>query len=167
MATGRGAPLFLDESPRDSRPHEEPATEGEPGRERGLSQFGAVPAALVTGLLVGLITVGLVWASLRLCELVRGTSSCGNPGFLLLVAVLVAAGLVGGSLLRVFGVAEGGSTSFLAMGLVAVALMLVLGDHLFAWWMILAVPVVAMVAYLLAQRLTTATVEPSGSEMHR
>ena len=151
----------------DTEPETVSDEEPEPRRRPALPQLGAVPAALVTGLLVGVITVGLVWASLRLCELVRGTSSCGDAGFLLLVAVLVAAGLVGGLLLRALGVAEGGSISFLAMSLVAVALMLVLGDQLFAWWMILAVPAVAMAGYVLAQRITTAVVEPAGPEMHR
>jgi hypothetical protein len=121
----------------------------------------------VTGLLVGVITVGLVWASQRLCEVLRGTSSCGNAGFLLLLAVLVVAGLLGGALLRAFAVEDGGSTSFLAMGLVAVVLMLVLSDQLFAWWMVLVVPAVAMLAYVVAQRVTTAMVEPGGPEMHR
>lgn len=130
-------------------------------------QLGPVPATLVTGLLVGVITVGLVWVSLRVCEVARGTSSCGNPGFLLLVAVLVAAALAGAALLRAFGIADGSGTSFLAMALVAVLLLLVLTDHLFAWWMVLAVPAVAMPSYLVSHLLTTATVEPGGPELHR
>jgi len=161
-----GAPLFTDEAPAD-----EPAADREPARRDrprpALPRLGPVPAALVTGLLVGVITVGLVWASQRLCEVLRGTSSCGNAGFLLLLAVLVLAGLLGGTLLRAFGVEEGGSTSFLAMGLVAVVLMLVLADQLFAWWMVLVVPAVAMLAFVVSQRVTTAMVDPGGPEMHR
>ena len=53
------------------------------------------------------------------------------------------------------------------MGLVAVVLMLVLADQLFAWWMVLVVPAVAMVAYVVSQRVTTAMVEPGGPEVHR
>ncbi len=162
------APLFTDEAPT---PVDEPADDQEPARRDRprpvLPRLGPVPAALLTGLLVGVITVGLVWASQRLCEVLRGTSSCGDAGFLLLLAVLVLAGLLGGRLLKAFGVEDGGSTSFLAMGLVAVALMLVLADHLFAWWMVIAVPAVAMVAYVASQRLTTAMVEPGGPEVHR
>jgi hypothetical protein len=126
-----------------------------------------VPAALATGLVVGLLTVGLVWASQGVCELVRGTSSCGDAGFLLLLAVLVVAGWLGGVLLRAFGLPEGGSTSFLAMGLVAVVLLLFPAGQLFAWWMVIAVPVVAMGGYVLAQRVTSAMVAPGGREMHR
>ena len=170
---GGRTPLFVEEAPpaRPERADAEPDEEPEPGRRARrrptLPQLGAVPATLVTGLLVGVITVGLVWASQRLCEVLRGTSSCGDAGFLLLLAVLVVAGLLGGSLLKAFGVADGGGTSFLAMGLVAVVLMLVLADQLFAWWMVLAVPGVAMVSYLLAHRLTTAMVDPGGPELHR
>jgi len=166
-----GAPLFTDEAPAPpsaggpDEERREPARRGRPGPV--LPRLGPVPAALVTGLLVGMITVGLVWASQRLCEVLRGTSSCGNAGFLLLLAVLVVAGLLGGALLRAFAVEDGGSTSFLAMGLVAVVLMLVLSDQLFAWWMVLVVPAVAMLAYVVAQRVTTAMVEPGGPEMHR
>ena len=156
-----GAALFTDERVAEQRP----ARRGRP--RPALPRLGPVPAALVTGLLVGVITVGLVWVSQRLCELLRGTPSCGNAGFLLLLAVLVLAGLLGGSLLKAFGVDDGGSTSFLAMGLVAVVLMLVLADQLFAWWMVLVVPAVAMLAYVVSQRVTTAMVEPGGPEMHR
>ena len=139
-----------------------------PSRARpALPQLGATPAALVTGLVVGAVTVGLVWASQQGCELLRGTSSCGNAGFLLLLAVFVAAAWLGGALLRGFGVDDGGSTSFLAMGIVAVVLMLFLADVLFAWWMVLVVPAVSMLAYLLSHRVTTAMVEPGGPEMHR
>ncbi len=182
-ASARGAALFTDERATEplpstaaaEAPAEEAAKEASADREparRGwsrpaLPQLGPVPATLLTGLLVGVITVGLVWASQRLCEVLRGTSSCGNAGFLLLLAVLVLAGLLGASLLKAFGVEDGGSTSFLAMGLVAVVLMLVLADQLFAWWMVLAVPAVAMVAYVVSQQVTTAMVEPGGPEVRR
>ena len=158
------APLVADQAPADTVAPPGPARRA---RRRPLPRLGAVPAALVTGLVAGLLTVGLVWGSQGACELVRGTSSCGNAGFLLLLAVFVFCGWVGGALLRAFGVSEGGSTSFLAMGLVAVVLLLVLGDHLFAWWMVVAVPVVAMLAYVVSHRVSTAMVEPGGPEMHR
>ena len=160
------APLVVEAPTADDT--EAPAEPARRGRRRPvLPRLGAVPAALVTGLVAGLLTVGLVWGSQGACEIVRGTSSCGNAGFLLLLAVFVAVGWSGGALLRAFGVSEGGSTSFLAMGLVAVVLLLVLGEFLFAWWMVVAVPVVAMVAYVVAHRVSTAMVEPGGREMHR
>jgi hypothetical protein len=160
-------PLVVEEPPAadDTVASAEPARRGR--RRPVLPRLGAVPAALATGLVAGLLTVGLVWGSQGACELVRGTSSCGNAGFLLLLAVFVAVGWTGGALLRAFGVGEGGSTSFLAMGLVAVVLLLVLGEFLFAWWMVIAVPAVATVAYVVSHRVSTAMVEPGGREMHR
>ena len=76
-------------------------------------------AAIVTGLLVGVLTVGLTGASQRLCEVLQGTSSCGNPGFILLVAIMIAMVFLGSALLRAFRVPDPGSTSFLAVGLTA------------------------------------------------
>jgi hypothetical protein len=164
---GGGRRLFVEEAP-SAAPEQEDAEPGRRARRRPmLPQLGAVPATLLTGLLVGLLTVGLVFASQGACELLRGTSSCGDAGFLLLLAVLVLAGWLGGTLLRALGVSEGGSTSFLAMGLVAVVLMLFLADELFRWWMVVVVPLVAMIAYVLAHRVSTAMVEPGGREMHR
>ncbi len=124
-------------------------------------------ASILTGLLVGLLTVGLTWASLRLCEVVQGTSSCGNPGFFLLLAIMVAMVLVGRLLLHAFGVADPGSTSFLGMGIVAVVALLFLVDQLFLWWMVLAIPAVAMASYALAHWVTTSLVEPFESNLHR
>ncbi|HEU4810721.1 MAG TPA: hypothetical protein VFT00_01145 [Nocardioides sp.] len=130
-------------------------------RRRAPSSIGGMAAAILTGLLVGVITVGLTWGSLRLCELVQGTSSCGNPGFLLLVAIMVAMTLLGSLLLRVWGVPDPGSTSFLAVGLLAVLTLLFLVDVLFNWWMIIVVPLFAVLTFALSHWVTTAFVEPT------
>ena len=128
---------------------------------RRLPGTGGLAAAVLTGLLVGVITVGLTWASLRLCEVARGTSSCGGPGFLLLLAIMVAMVFLGSLLLRVTGVAEPGSTSFLAIGLLAVLVLLFLVDVLFAWWMIIVIPLFSVLTFALAHWVTTAFVEPA------
>ena len=128
---------------------------------RTLTGIGALAAAVLTGLLVGVITVGLTSASLRLCEVTRGTSSCGGPGFLLLLAIMVAMVFLGSLLLRVLGVAEPGSTSFLAIGLLAVLVLLFLVDVLFAWWMIIVIPVFSVLTFALAHWVTTAFIEPA------
>lgn len=130
-------------------------------RRRTPSSIGGMGAAIITGLLVGVITVGLTWGSLRLCELVKGTSSCGNPGFLLLVAIMVSMTLLGSLLLRVWGVPDPGSTSFLAVGLLAVMTLLFLVDVLFNWWMIIVVPLFAVLTFALSHWVTTAFVEPT------
>jgi len=130
-------------------------------RQLALPAVGGMTAAVVTGVLVGVITVGLTWASLNLCEVVKGTSSCGGPGFLLLVAIMVAMVLLGAVLLRAFGVPDPGSTSFLAVGLLAVVALLFLVDVLFNWWMIIVVPACAVATFALSHWVTTAFIEPA------
>ena len=175
-------PLFVDEVPAtpppaaaqpahvdlDDEDDDEP-TSSRRGqrREFELPSIGGLAASMVTGLLVGLLTVGATWASLRLCEVVQGTPSCGNPGFFLLLAIVVAMVLIGRTLLRAFGVPDPGSTSFLAMGVVAVVALLFLVDLLFLWWMVLVIPAVSLVAYALAHWVTTSFTEPVANNMHR
>lgn len=126
------------------------------------------PAALVTGVLVGVLTVGATWASMRLCELVRGTPSCGDPGFIVLLAVAVAMVLVGRLVLSTLGVPEAGSTSFLGVGLLAMLVLVFLADLLFNWWMVLVVPPVAAGSFALAHWVTSTYVGPEvGSSAHR
>lgn len=151
--------------PPDADEAEEPTPAPRPRRarrtRRPLTGIGGLAAAVLTGLLVGVITVGLTWASLRLCEVTRGTSSCGGPGFLLLLAIMVAMVFLGSLLLRVLGVSEPGSTSFLAIGLLAVLVLLFLVDVLFAWWMIIVIPVFSVLTFALAHWVTTAFIEPA------
>ena len=71
-----------------------------PRCEFRLTTLAAPVAAGVTGLSVGVFAVGLTWLSLRGCEAVNGTSSCGNPGLLLLLVVVGLLGMLGTVLLR-------------------------------------------------------------------
>ena len=130
-------------------------------RQRSLPTVGGTVAAVITGLLIGVITVGLTWASQRLCEVVRGTSSCGGPGFFLLVAIMVAMVVLGAALLRAWGVSDPGSTSFLAVGLLAVVALLFLVDVLFNWWMIIVIPGVSVATFALSQWVTTTFIDPA------
>src|SRR6478609_5713165 len=74
---------------------------------------GGMVAAVLTGVLVGLGLVGLTGLSLRACEAVQGTPSCGGTGYPMLAAILVVLVVVGWLLLRLARVPEPGSTSFL------------------------------------------------------
>ncbi|MBY9074373.1 hypothetical protein K1X13_06030 [Nocardioides sp. WL0053] len=113
-------------------------------------------AAAVTGAVVGFAGVLLTFAAMRGCEAVGGTSSCGGPaGFFLLVAIVAVMVLLGSVLLKAFAVADAGSTSFLAVGIVAVVTMLVLLDMVFSAWTALVLPVLGAAAYLLAHWVTT------------
>jgi hypothetical protein len=144
-----------------SEPTPEPApaatpSEPEPPREPWLD---GRPAAALTGLLVGALIVAATAASLRLCTRVAGTSSCGDPGFFLLVAILVVAVLVGTAMLRAAHVPEPGSTSFLAVGLLSVATLLFLVGSIFEWWMVIVIPLVAVATFLLSHWVTTSYIE--------
>lgn len=127
------------------------------------------PAAVLAGLLVGALIVAATAGSLRLCTEVKGTSSCGGPGLFLLVAILIVAVLVGAGLLRAARVPEAGSTSFLAVGLLSVVALLFLVGQLFAWWMIIVIPIVSVCTFLLSHWVTTTYVDPDndGSDPDR
>ena len=161
------------EPPAEPEPAPEPISgpdqpEAPAARRRfTMPTMGGTAASVVTGVLVGVIGVGLVWASTRLCELVRGTSSCGTPGFLLLVAVIVVAALIGRFLLQAFGVPDPLSTSVLGVGVTTVVTLLFLGGQLLEWWMVIAVPIVAAASYALSHFVTTAVVGPIEDNMHR
>ncbi|QZY29343.1 hypothetical protein [Nocardioides coralli] len=134
-----------------------------------LPAIGGLPAAAVTGLVIGILTVAATWASLRLCEVVQGTSSCGDPGFFLLLAIAIVMVVLGQWLLSAFGLEEAaGSTSFLGVGLIAVIALVFLVELLFAWWMALVIPVVGAGAYTLSHWVTTNFVDADpGDDMHR
>jgi len=118
-------------------------------------------AAVLTGVLVGLFGAALTYGSLQGCEAVRGTKSCGGPGLFLLVAILVLMVLLGAVLLKLFALSDPGSTSFLAVGLTAVVVLVTLMEQLFSAWMFLAVPLISAAAFALARWVSTRHVEPT------
>lgn len=167
-------PLFADEvrdsptrvdTPAATAPRplaDEPPTESthaKPKREFQLPALGGMAAALVTGAIVGVLMVGLTGAGFRLCEVIQGAPSCGDPGFLLLLAIVIVVIVVGKALLAAWAVPDPGSTSFLAVGLLCVVALLFLVDVLFNWWMIIVIPVVGMLCFALSHWVTTAFVE--------
>lgn len=146
----------------DEGDHDDEGSEERERREFRLPAIAPMRAAMVTGLVIGLLAVGLTFVALRSCELVRGTSSCGGgPGFFLLLAILVVLVVLGGWLLRAWDVSDPMSTSFLAVGLVAVVALLFLVDVLFSPWMLLVVPLVAVGTFALSHWVTTAFIEPA------
>ncbi|CAB4697836.1 MAG: hypothetical protein F2667_04045 [Actinobacteria bacterium] len=149
-AARSASPLFVDEVLQEL-PQERVARRGVPVRL-------AVGSA---GLLAGAGTVGLTAASLRLCEVVRGTSSCGGPGFLLLVGIMAAMVLLGGGVLRLLRVADPVSISFLGIGLTCVIALLFLVDDLLDPQMIVVIPAVAVLSFLAAHWVTSALVDPT------
>ncbi len=142
----------------------EPAPEAEPRRrlarrsrtERSAPRVPGGVAAAVTGALVGAAGGGATYGAMTGCEIVRGVSTCGGaPGFFILVAIFALMVLLGGGILRLLRVEAPGSTSFLAVGLVAVVVMLALLDVIFSAWMFVVIPLLSALAYVLAHWVTT------------
>ncbi len=147
-------------------PEAPPGAQREPKPPRGPWLAGR-PAALVTGLLVGGLIVGATAGSLRICTEIKGTSSCGDQGFFLLIAILGIAVLLGTVLLRLAHVPEPGSTSFLAVGLLSVATLLFLVGSIFQWWMVIVIPLVSVATFLLSHWVTSTFIDPAndGSDL--
>ena len=115
-----------------------------------------LPAAAVTGVAVGGLAVLLAWLAGVGCEVVRGTSACGGgPGLLLLAVVLALLALAGSALLRLLGVPHPGSTSVLAVGILAVLVLVFLLGSLDTWWALVTVPLASAVAFCASWWVTT------------
>ena len=107
-----------------------------------------LPAAPLTGIVVGGLAVLLAWLAGVGCEAVRGTSACGGgPGLLILLVVLVVLAWTGSLLLRVLGVPHAGSTSLLAVGILAVLVLVFLLGSLDEGWALVTVPVASAISY--------------------
>lgn len=173
-----GVPIFADEveeepapaqrkrkakppkQPKQPKQSEAPAPPDGTSPPRPRVVAGWVAASL-TGVVVGLLLVGATAGSLHACEAVRGTATCGGTGVPILLLIMAAMIAIGGVMLRLFHVPDPGSTSFLAVGMVAVIALLFLLDFLLSPWMLLVIPLIAVAMYLLAFWVTTAFVEPA------
>jgi hypothetical protein len=113
-------------------------------------------AAPITGILVGLVSVGLGLAALEVFSDLRGVSSGGGRwGSLTFVVVTFIAIVLGDLLLRAFGTARAGLISFLGVVLAIVAILglfLELADDRRA---LVLVPVLGAVTYLVSHWLIT------------
>ena len=67
--------------------------------------------------------------------------------------------MVGQLLLKLLRVPDPGSTSFLAVGLIAVVALLFLIDVILDWQMAIVIPLVGLLSFLLSHWVTTAFVE--------
>ena len=149
----------------------EPEPEPRPRRELPTIALAGLPAAAVTGVVIGALAMLLTWLATSACDVVRGTSSCGGgPGLLILAAVLVVLAWAGSLLLRLFGVADAGSTSILAVGILTVLVLVFLLGSIDEWWMVVALPVAAVVAFCASWWVTTSVVaddSPDGTRDDR
>lgn len=127
--------------------------------DRPQRHWPPVPTALGVGLFIGLLACGLTYLGMVGCREIQGTEACGGPGFFVLLAIVVMLVAVGGFLLKTFGVPEPTSTSLLAVGVVTVIALAFLIDVIFAWWMIIVIPLTSAVAYLASHWLTSRAAE--------
>ena len=140
---------------REATPQQEPdEPEGLP-RQFALPAVSGRVAASITGLAIGGLAVALTYLAIRGCEAVQGTSSCGTPGFFLLTAIMILLVVLGSALLGAWRVADPGSTSFLAVGLLVVIALLFLIQVIFSPWMVVVIPLVALGTFVLSQWLTS------------
>ena len=116
-------------------------------------------AAAATGIAVGLVAVCLIILALRGCEAVRGVGSCGGFGLFALLAILGVEVLLGAALLKAWKFTDPTSTSFLAVGLVAVVAMLFFLDALDSVWMFVVIPVLTALSYVLSWWISRTFVE--------
>ena len=123
-------------------------------------------AAVLTGLVVGLLGTALTYVSLRGCEMLKGTESCGGPGLGVLVAIVVLMVIGGALLLKLLGVSDPRGTSFLAVGLMSVIVLVTLMENLFSAWMFVAIPLVCAVSFAVAHWVTTRFVENVDDRPH-
>jgi hypothetical protein len=144
----------------DAAPTQVPAAPKEPRPPRGPWLTGR-PAVIVTALVVGLLIVAATAGSMRICTEIKGTSSCGGQGLLLLVAILVVSVLLGAAMLRAARVPEPGSTTFLAVGLLSVVTLLFLVGSIFEWWMAIVIPLVSVATFLLSHWVTVTFIDPA------
>jgi hypothetical protein len=113
-------------------------------------------ATVLTGILVGLVSVGLGLVALEVFSDVRGVSSGGGQwGSLTFVVVTFIAMVLGDLLLRAFGTAHAGLISFLGVVLTIVAILSLFLDLADSQWALLLVPVLGAVTYLVAHWLIT------------
>ena len=122
---------------------------------RTLPEVAASTAVVVVGGLIGLVGCVLTFLGLKSCELVTGTDSCGGPGLLVLVVILVAMVLLGAVVLRALRVAEAGNISFLGVGIMTVVALIFFADYLYEPWMFLVVPLVTALSFGVARWITT------------
>ena len=121
-------------------------------------------AAAVAGVVVGLVGVVLLSLVGRACSSVRGVDSCGGGlGLLALLAAAAVEVILGAVLLKGQQLSDPTSTSFLAVGMVAVAAMALFFGALSSAWMFLVLPLLTGVTFVIASWITTVFVEDPGS----
>jgi hypothetical protein len=160
------AVLSTTEEPEPAKPAKprKPVKPPKPPREYALPPVSGMTVSVLTGIFIGLLAFGATYLSLQGCEAIKGTSSCGGPGFFLLVAIMVLMVVIGSFIMKAFRVPDPTSTAFLAVGLLAVIVLLFFVDVIFNWWMIIVIPLVGAGTFALSHWVTTTFIEPADNQ---
>ncbi|MER7609942.1 hypothetical protein [Nocardioides sp. NPDC127503] len=142
--------------PKPAKEPRAPKTPKEPIQRRiNLGTPSGLSAAVMIGAIVGAFMALAVWFSGTVSQWTRGTSSLGDKGAIILIAVFALAIIVGGYLLRLAGARSPFTISFLGSALVAVLSMLFLTDVFAHPWGVIIVVILAAAAYALSYWVTT------------
>ncbi len=144
---------------RERKVKERRVRERAPREPITLPRVNPYVAAVLTGVVIGLVGVGLTLGTGRGCEAVRGVGSCGGFGLFALVVILAVQVILGAALLRGFRLADPSSTSFLGVGLAAVVVLLFFLSALDSLWMFLVVPALTAATMAFSWWLTSNFVE--------
>ncbi|MDQ4110322.1 MAG: hypothetical protein M3306_04370 [Actinomycetota bacterium] len=142
--------------PKSAKEPRAPKEPKEPIQRRiNLGTPSGLSAAVMIGAIVGAFMALAVWFSGTVSQWTRGTSSLGDKGAIILIAVFALAIIVGGYLLRLAGARSPFTISFLGSALVAVLSMLFLTDVFAHAWGVIIVVILAAAAYALSYWVTT------------
>jgi hypothetical protein len=137
-------------APKESKEPKEPIQ-----RRINLGTPSGLSAAVMIGAIVGAFMALAVWFSGTVSQWTRGTSSLGDKGAIILIAVFALAIILGGYLLRLAAARSPFTISFLGSALVAVLSMLFLTDVFAHAWGVIIVVILSAAAYALAYWVTT------------
>lgn len=149
-------PAKKQKAQKPPKPAKKPRAPKEPSQRRiNLSTSSGLSAAVMIGAIVGAFMALAVWFSGTVSQWTRGTSSLGDKGAIILIAVFALAIIVGGYLLRLAAARSPFTISFLGSALVAVLSMLFLTDLFVHAWGVIIVVILSAAAYAAAYWVTT------------
>ena len=111
--------------------------------------------ATVTGIVVGALLTGLVYAGMQAFDAIYNTPAGGGTGAVVLVVVLVVSLVVGRFLLKWQGLPDPNATTLLAILLIVIVTLAALLPIVFSAWMLGVTPVLGGASYLVAHLLIT------------
>ncbi|UYM07730.1 hypothetical protein [Solicola gregarius] len=109
--------------------------------------------ATTTGLVVGALLTGLVYAGMQTFQAIYNTPAGGGTGAVVLVAVLIVSLVAGRSLLKWRGLPDPNATTLLAVLLVVIVILAALLPIVFSAWMLLVTPLLGGASYLVSHLL--------------